>query len=107
MLDENLVFLGVMFIAHMLFCGLLVYVLLFRMEKMLESKRVFEKAKTVEEAVAATAILENERKPPEPAKEPLKVPVGFRDQAGRVIKFMTRVDDKLLATIPKERLVYE
>ena len=84
------------------------------MSKLAQLGMVFNKSKTVGEAVQNIAALENELAAYKKAEGALEeelvaspgLPIGFKDEHGRVIKFMAPPDQKLLNRIPKKRWIY-
>ena len=117
----ELYFLGALFVLHLVFVYLIATKTVGAMDDVLDSLTklaqlgmVSSKAKTSIEAVEAQVVLERELAVLGHAEEALEKeieagkgrPTGFKDRAGRVIKFMSPPDANLLSRIPKERLIY-
>ena len=77
------------------------------LSKIAQQGMIFQKSKNAKEAVETIAILKNESSVEEELQESKGRPMGFKDQAGRFIRFMTPPDEKVLSRISKERLVYQ
>ncbi len=124
-MSYELAFVGLLFLGQ----GVLIYALLKKaaefvdssldtMSKLAQIVSIHQKAKSAPEAVEQTLGLESNLRALDRAEEAMdrdlekktdvaKRPIGFRDQTGKIVKFLTPADDKLLSRIPKERLVYE
>lgn len=124
--DTNVLFLGLLFLGQ----GVLIWALLRQaalfvdsaldtMSKLAQIVSIHQKSRTAAEAVEQTLVLDSNLRALDRAeraadaadaakKEPPKPrPVGVKDEMGRVVRFITPIDEKHLVNIPKDRLVYE
>ena len=118
-------FLGMLFLGQAVFfvfvlkkAGEMLDATLDTMSKLAQIVSIHQKSRNAAEAVEQTLTLESNLRALDAAEKAMakdsekktdnaKRPVGFRDPGGKIVKFLTPADDKLLSRIPKDRLVYE